>query len=110
MIILLVLLLSGYLAIVHLVSVVVRTLRPGYAGAGITGGALLAAGVTFVIVVAAVLLFESDESYWYYGPDWRMWGLGIGTMSLSVAIMVLGPLAGVWYRKRCRKLVKPGRR
>jgi hypothetical protein len=100
MIVLLLLCLSGYLAIVHLVSAVLKTFRPGYTGAGITGGALLAAGVTFVIVVAAVLLFESDESYWYYGPDRRMWALGVGTMSLSVAVMVLGPLAGVWYRKR----------
>ena len=91
--------LGVYLAIVHLVSLVLNKLRTGYSGRGITVGALIGWAAALTVVIAASVLVTSDESYWYYGSAVRYNVLLFGTALAALLFLVFGPVVAVRYQK-----------
>jgi uncharacterized membrane protein YccC len=73
----------------YLVSVFVVLLISGYAslGSGRTSYAGKSIGTTFLLVFGAGLSPSSDV----YGPLWRIWGILLGTMVVTVIFFLLWP-------------------
>ena len=55
-------------------------------------GSVIGFVVTLTLVFAALAIFESDESYWYYGPSWRFDLLALSTFALSIGSLVGFPV------------------
>ena len=104
MILLLFVFYGGYIGIVLIALLVIKALRPAYSGAGSVPGAIVASLVSFLIFLGAFTLVESNESYWYYGPQWRSNLLYFGTAGLFFAILILGPIVGRRVHRRLRNL------
>jgi len=92
-----------YLGVVHLVAFIRKKLNPGTSLVGTTVGALAGYGAAMTVTVAAVILVESDEAYWYYGPNGRFDALLLFAAGLSLLFLILGPIVSIrLFRKRAR--------
>jgi hypothetical protein len=89
-----------YFIVVQIVSAIVKALRPKAVTDGIHLGAAVACGIVFFIVLAADLIFESDEHYWYYETDWRLPVLFGASAFISVTALILGPVLGIRIRRK----------
>jgi hypothetical protein len=103
MLLLLVLVFGLYAALLQIIAATITSRNRGAPTRGMIFGGAIACCIVFVVVLAADLVFESDENYWYYETDWRLPLLFGGAAVLSLAALILGPVLGARRRHEAKR-------
>ncbi len=100
MIILWLILFIIYIVIVQIISFCFVKFKKNFDSAGILKGAVAGYSITLLFIIAGILVFESDEKYWYYGPSWRFDLLFLLILIPSLISMIGGPISGRYFHQR----------